>query len=176
MELQRTPGELAKAARSTKAKKRGVFTRGSIPPLVRGTCLVPKPPNFKAREDIQRLHLRELLSPSHRSQHSPTCALNHSLLVIKPIKSPVEVREAGPNPTVCCWGSRTMPGFRAGAKQGSIQSPLQAMEAKPRVSASSSGKWAQGCLPDLLSVKRRVDKVYKIRALVLHLFLFCAFL
>lgn len=144
MELQRTPGELAKskAARSTKAKKRGAFTRGSIPRLVRGTCLVPKAPNFKAKEDIQRLHLRELLSLSHPSQPSPACALNHSLLVIKPIKSPAEVREAGPNPTVCCWGSRTMPGFQAGAKQGSIQSPLQAMEAKPGASAPSSGKWA----------------------------------
>ena len=84
MELQRTPGELAKskAARSTKAKKRGAFTRGSIPRLVRGTCLVPKAPNFKAKEDIQRLHLRELLSLSHPSQPSPACALNHSLLVI----------------------------------------------------------------------------------------------
>lgn len=144
MELQRTPGELAKskAARSTKAKKRGAFTRGSIPPLVRGTCLVPKAPNFKAKEDIQRLHLRELLSLSHPSQPSPACALNHSLLVIKPIKSPAEVREARPNPTFCCWGSRTMPGFQAGAKQGSIQSPLQAMEAKPGASAPSSGKWA----------------------------------
>lgn len=69
-----------------------------------------------------------------------------------------------------------MPGFQAGAKQGSIQSPLQAMEAKPGASASSSGKWARGCLSDLLAVERRMDKVCKIRALVLHLFSFCAFL
>lgn len=68
-----------------------------------------------------------------------------------------------------------MPGFQAGAKQGSIQSPLQAVEAKPGASASSSGKWARGCLSDLLAVKHRMDKVYKIRALVLHLFFILCF-